>query len=1358
MKHIVGLDIGTNSIGWALILQDDIGQVQIIKTGVHIFPIGTNVDAQSQKETTKNEQRRSYRGASRNRYRFKLRRENLKKELASFGLLPDFKKLFKQKGHKQSYELYELRSKALKESIDLKDLGRILLLLNKYRGFESNSKVQKEDEETGKVKKAITELEGFIANSGAKTIGEYFYFKHEEARELYNQKKWHNDNEPVDDRAKNHETGEIILFQSNGIRRHFGRYTAREMYKREFDKIWTEQMKYHKVLNSGSPEEYHQIKNLPFREKINALKEFKKTLYWRIKEYCIYYQRPLKSQKKYVSNCTFESGSFFTRRLMKDDQEVIQNVYTKKAKKVIPKSHPLFQEFRVYKKLNQIRYSNEFINKQPLKKEWFDILSVYLQTNSKLFLNEPKKRKPEENSKSIHELLSLSNDHKFFVDITDKDLDEEKATVNEITGNRTLSTFFQVLGKEKYDELKSIKEIKGKKGIKVLDTEYGKLELLWHHLYIAKKGLLTAEEWINGTFTDPEKWNLSDEQASELYDLNIEPDYGSMSTKVIKQILPFMRDGKNEYQALSLCSSGYMQSESEKSQAIQLKEKITQLKYQELRNPVVERAVSQSIKVVNAILDKFKSEINREALEIRIESTREFKKPRQERESERRKNVEKDKLRQFYADELNKRKEKTGIKSTIFKYSEIISKYELWLEMGYDKEFNDEEFKDFIKLKKEAQEKHRLWLECNRMCPYTGAIIPLSKLFSPEVEIEHIIPLSWSLDNSFNNKTLTYTNTNKIKGKRSAYEFMKDDLKNFTKRIKAANFSESKQDQFLNATPQTAFANNQLPNTSYIASFTKKKMLEVCRKVYFTNGSATSELRNYDWKISNLLDKIRYFEDSNIDMDEIYTNYYRFEKDYFEWRIKKQKSADYKFDWKTIQEDSDISEYEAETKNELRYFQNEISKFVDKFRNKDGKKDRSDHRHHAIDAVITACCSNKTIQTLSTLNALKEEFPEQYKFRDRIERPFDYSELKNSILSILVSHQQQQNLIKKRKNRIKSKSGIIEQITYAPQGQLHEQSYYGKKLVGQLNFKNPEESFVKRDKLYDDKKDTNKHLFDNKLKLDYKPSKGNIKWHYVYDKGLYENIKSRLTEFNDNGKIAFSKKEMESKPFHMKSYKTNAPLSMKKKNQLPIIKAVRKKLNIERTMKHLPAKDNKKVIHFENRWSNNESNYLIAFYKNKKSSFGKAISFKDCVDRKNPHVSRKKMLIDDEIEYRGEVYGINKDMPWLKNDDIVLLHLENENIETIDWSNNVFLKSRLFKVKGLSNGSSLNQKYGEYSYGNTSLLRINTINRENKYPSQKNIEESLSLKAFTLSHDKFRAIKVRLDCLGNIIAKGEECF
>src|SRR5690606_24839404 len=91
--------------------------------------------------------------------------------------------------------------------------------------------------------------------------------------------------------------------------------------------------------------------------------------YWHIKEYCIYYQRPLRSSKRFVSNCQFERG-FFETNVREDGG--LQKIWRKKAKKACPISNPLFQEFRIWQKLHQISYSSiaEDVFQQPLKKEW----------------------------------------------------------------------------------------------------------------------------------------------------------------------------------------------------------------------------------------------------------------------------------------------------------------------------------------------------------------------------------------------------------------------------------------------------------------------------------------------------------------------------------------------------------------------------------------------------------------------------------------------------------------------------------------------------------------------------------------------------------------------------------------------------------------------------------------------------------------------------------------------------------------------------------------------------------------------------------------------------------------------------
>jgi CRISPR-associated endonuclease Csn1 len=1361
-KHIIGLDIGTNSLGWCLLKEFEDGTIELTKSGVHIFPIGTIVDDVSNKEKTKNEQRRAYRGASRMRYRFKLRRKNLKESLDSLGMLPDYSKLFKpnSKSEKkklpnylrgQSFELYKLRADAINPEIKipLEEIGRIFMLLNKYRGFKSNSKnISDKDKEAGEVKKGYESLQELIDKSGAQTIGEYFFKMHQKARELYDADKWHNFNEPVDERAYNQESGEFVLFSSNGIRRHHGRYTLRDMYLLEFDKIWAVQKGHYPQLFTGSKAEYDAILAKPYREKIAALVEFKKTNYWHIREYCIYYQRPLKSQRKYISNCQFERGQFEIKPylIVEDgiERKKEKRYWTKKAKKACPRSHPLFQEFRIWQKLHQVRYvsvTEELYRKESLKKEWLPIIANYLNSNLEISLSKPTKKNPDVYwiGKLLldNNLIKTTDGYNFFIDESDQDVDGDDKNENKLHGNTTYARFKEALGLELFEKLKietTEKQENEDESIWRTVTE-PKLFQLWNTIHQSKDGLFKENDWLKDILTEPTKWNLSKEQANKLIELGLQPDYASYSSKVLKAILPFMRLGLNEHEALKATGKDYVNEDNTVGEKVQLREKISPLMYQELRNPVVERALSKTVKLVNALLEKYKSEIDRNNLEIRIESTRQFRKPRQERESERRENTEKDKLRREYADYLTKNKEKLGFKKSIYQHDSIVAKYELWLQMNMNEE--DElflkEFKVFSKItKQEDKLKHQLWLECGRRCPYTGDIINFTDCFSSEIEIEHIIPLSRSLDNSFNNKTLTYRITNAEKGSMTPLEYLDkkggDVLKKFKANInsKHNNFSDSKKDLFFADKVSSDFSNNQITNTSYIAKYTRRKMQEICKNVQFTNGSATSELRSYDWGISNLLDKIRYQEDYKINIDEYYQNYYRIRKEFIDWCKAKYKTSDLKINWHKLSENEDLKQYISTTKNDLFYWDEGIQKF-NEFRNKSGKKDRSDHRHHAIDAFITACCSPKIIKELSTYNAIREK--QNIGNRNKIERAFNYEQLKEKIAFILVSHSEKQTLIKKRKNRIKTKVGIQVHSTYAPQGSLHKETFYGKLKEPEKQGYTSKDVYISRSTLMNKNGSSELYLFDSVESLEK-----------IYDKNQQQVLKERFDRVN--GKTDEKGKQL--KPFSEKSMKefpifSFTPNSDKTKSlngkPLPVVKSIRTKYKNERSV----------VAISENRYADNDSNYLMVFYEkeqtDKKGNKKKPLRDFKLISFWNANKSKREnqKLFNDEIND----LSLYKNCQWLKKGDVFLLS-EREDSTEIDWKDVAFISSKLCRVNELGFNPT-GDGYAVIKVEPHKLIKT----KKDKYASTGK---------FRKLSESVNAIKVRLNILGEIEAKGEECF
>lgn len=1348
-KHIIGLDIGTNSLGWSLIKEFENGQIEIIKTGVHIFPIGTIVDDKSNKEKTKNEQRRGYRGASRLRYRFKLRRKNLKKALDELGMLPNYAEYSGAKGFGQSFELYKLRAQSINPDIKIpeKEIGRIFMLLNKYRGFKSNSKtLDKKDEELGKVKSGYESLQKLIDNAGAKTIGEYFFKMHEKAKQMYEANEWHNFNEPIDERAYNEE-GNLILFNSNGIRRHHGRYTLRDMYLKEFDLIWEAQKKHYPTKFTGSKAEFDEILEKPYSQRIAALKEFKKTNYWYIREYCIYYQRPLKSQKKYVSNCQFERGDFETKKYevvegnFKKTKE--QRIWKKKAKKACPKSHPLFQEFKIWQKLHQISYSSTEteVFQKPLLKEWLPILADALMKNYEVYLNATSRIKKDGKlyfGKLLQEkgLIDNPDNFSFYIDKADEDVVSDEKNENKINGNITYASFREALGDETFNKIKNGELKMTSREEKAINNST--LEDLWHHIYVSKDGLFKEDAWLKCVLTEPTKWAFTTEQADDLIAKGLVPDYGSYSSKVLKAILPFMRKGLNEYEALKATELNYVNDDDTVGEKVKLRDKISQLKYQELRNPVVERSLSKAIKLVNTILERYKDEIDRDSFEIRIESTRQLRKPRQERENERRKNSDKDRVREQYAAFLTKNKQKLGFKRDIYKHDSIIGKYELWLQMNMNEEDDVfiNEFKTFSKISRQEDKlKHKLWLECGRRCPYTGEIINLTDCFSSDVEIEHIIPLSRSLDDSFNNKTLTYKKTNAEKGSMTPVEFLTKKggtaLKDFQGLLKSKyhNFSDDKKKLLLAENIKADFSSNQITNSSYIAKYTRRKMQEVCRNVQFTNGSATSELRNYDWSLSNLLDKIRYEEEHQINMDDVYRNYYTIKKAFIIWYEKKVKSTDFKINWKKLNEDEHIAEFITETNDDLLYWYNQIEDF-NQFRNKSGKKDRSDHRHHAIDAFVTACSSPKIIKILSTLNAVREQ--NCLRKREKFERCFDYQNLKNSIASILVSHSEKQTLIKKRKNRIKTKEGVIINETYAPQGSLHKETFYGKLLKPINQGYSKKNVFVNRSLLMSKNGSSETYLFETPKNLEK-----------IYDKEQKKNLTQRfefIKNLNEEKGISlkpFSEKAMKEYPIYSNTSNTDKTKSKKGKT-LPVVKGIKTKYKNEKSLIALP----------DNKYADKDGNYLLVLFEKKKFDKKgnalkpirdfKLISFWDGVNLK----SNNHKLFTDETD---DGLGLYNQCQWIQKGDLVLIENTETLNEKIEWDDNISIAKNLYKVNELGSDEREKASYAVMKFEPHNRMKTSkdSYKAGSKFPK---VSETINM------------IKVRLNILGEIEAKGKECF
>jgi CRISPR-associated endonuclease Csn1 len=239
-EFVLGIDLGSNSLGWAIVGLVDGEPAKLIRAGVRVFDAGMEGDIESGQEQSKNLKRREARLHRRQLWRRARRLTKTFNLLRQFGLLPqgdastpekrqdlinDLDRTirasdwFKAKANSGAYPEpeqtlpYILRAAALDEPLEPHFVGRVFYHLAQRRGFLSNRlrPAKKEDDE-GAVKKGISELRKAIEQTHARTLGEHFAGL-----------------SPLEQRIRS-------------------RWTARSMYEEEFERIWAAQAPRHPAL------------------------------------------------------------------------------------------------------------------------------------------------------------------------------------------------------------------------------------------------------------------------------------------------------------------------------------------------------------------------------------------------------------------------------------------------------------------------------------------------------------------------------------------------------------------------------------------------------------------------------------------------------------------------------------------------------------------------------------------------------------------------------------------------------------------------------------------------------------------------------------------------------------------------------------------------------------------------------------------------------------------------------------------------------------------------------------------------------------------------------------------------------
>jgi len=1064
MKRILGLDLGTSSIGWALINESESPEEEssVVKLGVRVNPLSTDEKGNFEKGRPigTNADRTLKRSARRNLQRYKLRRESLKEILRENNIMTADTPLT-EVGKNTTHQTLSLRARAARERITLDELARVLLAINKKRGYKSSRKARNDDEGIAidgmSIAKELYEKGltpgAFVFEQlslGKKYIPDFYQsdlrrefkkiwtfqaeFHPEDLSEFLlndilgknrNQtwaickEHWNIEGKVVTGTARDKkleryrlrkialetkidlEDLTIVLQEINADMSKSSGYLGkisdrskklffrkitvgeylfeqllsnphnslknqvfyRQDYLDEFEQIWETQSRYHKILNDRLKEE--------------------------IRDTVIFYQRRLKSQKSLISLCEFESWK--VKILNKDTGK---SRYKLVGRRVIPKSSPLFQEFKIWQNLNNVKFSNH--------EEKQEIVFTNLDSEIRIAVFNELNLRGNLKSKSVLKIIGAH--------LEIGKLSNWKCNFDQIEGNKTNEALFnvyqtiaenegygfdweQLAAAEIREELSSVfKDI----GVNPLILNFDPLDShldgqlhyqLWHLLYSAEdESIVNTEDSLEFGNTSValkkvlhSKFGFPKPYLTLLSNVVLVNDYGNLSAKAIKNIYPFLKGGMEYSEACE--KAGYTHSGSFTRVDLTQKEYKSRLEIlpkNSLRNPVVEKILNQMINLINQIIDTY-GKID----EIRVELARELKRSAKERQEmtkgiaeATRKNEDIRKLLVSQFGILNPSK------------NDII-RYRLWDELssrGYKDLFTDQQIKH-------------------------------EDLFSNKIDIEHIIPKALLFDDSFSNKTLAFKSVNLKKADRTAMDFIDEDhfseVYNYKERVESlfinGGISAAKRKKLLmhQANLPDGFIERDLRNSQYISKKAREILLEIVPQVLVTTGSITDKLRE-DWDLINIMKELS---------------------------IQKYKALGL------------VTEKERRNGNFVVEIQN-WSK-------------RNDHRHHAMDALTVAFTTHKHVQYLNFLNARRDENHKKHNVILGIEQQITHkdergkrrfippitsfrTQAKDSLESVLVSFKTKNKVVTKNINRIRTKNGRTNNYQLTPRGMLHKETVYGK--------------------------------------------------------------------------------------------------------------------------------------------------------------------------------------------------------------------------------------------------------------------------------------------------------------------------
>lgn len=651
MKYRLGLDLGSTSLGWSVVqLNARSEPCAIVRAGVRIFSDGRNPKDGSSLAVT----RRNARAMRRRRDRLLKRKARMQRLLIEHGFFPAEEPARKAL---ETLNPYALRAKGLDAQLSPAEFGRALFHINQRRGFKSNRRTDKKDNDSSALKEAIKGLRAQLDPSGldgkARTVGELL---------------WRRMNDPAVQTVRARYREERLAREDGKtrIQKSYDLYVDRAMVESEFDALWAKQA---------------ELEPSTFNETARtALKD------------CLLHQRNLRPVKP--GRCTLEP----------DEPRA-------------PLALPSQQRFRILQEVNHLRLLGGRLLEEGLTLAQRDTLVAALERGSKSFKT------------AIPKLLCLPGTVQF-------NLADAKRT--ELKGNATSA----LLGKDDF---------------------FGSV---WHDFDEARQDEIVMRIVQEESEAVLVEWLIASTKVDEVRALRIAnaslPEgYGALSAKALSKILPAMRAAVITYDKAVL-AAGY-EHHSHISHAASTGEILPKLPYYgeylqrhvgfgtgelndppekrfgKIANPTVHIGLNQVRLVVNELIKRYGH-----PTEVIVEVARDLKQSQEQRreaqEQQAKNQKRNERLRKDAAAILGVAEERVRVAD--------LQKLILWEELSFD--------------------------VADRRCPYSGVHLSATMVLSEQVEIEHILPFSQTLDDSLNNKTVAMRQANRIKANRTPWQARED--------------------------------------------------------------------------------------------------------------------------------------------------------------------------------------------------------------------------------------------------------------------------------------------------------------------------------------------------------------------------------------------------------------------------------------------------------------------------------------------------------------------------------------------------------------------------------------------------------